>query len=656
MASALGAAAASSTTDPAALLNTQLASALSTLGDAQFWEETISPSTIRTELSSCDPSNANSTPTLLKGMKWLLASISKGRDVSDFYPHVVKLVGATSLEVRKMVYMYLVQYADHDATTRELSLLSINSFQRGLADHEQLIRALALRVLSSIRINDILQIQILGVQKCATDQSPYVRKCAANALAKLSPRCDPGQRELLLEIMTNLLNTDTSTMVLSSALIAFCELCPERLELIHQSFRKICHLLTDMDEWGQVAILEVLSRYCRKFFAEPKGWKNGTAEQIDRARRVRRSLYGIVQEAQIPASSAMLAPTPLTAGLQPLNSKGASSNPGGYSDTPNANPNSADANGRRSIVFSDTAPKKVKRRVVVEGFYSDEEDQSAEEEVYAESTAGKPMSTAAALRQPSGSGIAPTQSSGFTAEPSSQLMGTAAGGGATFGTTNTATENGDEDWDLDEDHKLLLQSAMPLLRSRNAGVVLGVCSLIYYCGVSSVSSRSKVGKALVRIHRGRREIQYVVLTSVRTLVNECPSAFSPFLNDFFIKVSIRVVILNMAPSEPFLLSPHVSHSCFFRRRWILHIHELSNWIFWYPSPWSLQRLKLSCLNSAPIFETMTRSSSLPRFGLLERSQSWPVLSTTDMVNLETELTLSKLDKWPTELPLTVSTD
>ena len=141
----------------------------------------------------------------------LSSRISKGRDVSDFYPHVVKLVGATSLEVRKMVFMYLVQYADHDATTRELSLLSINSFQRGLADHEQLIRGLALRVLSSIRIKDILQIQILGVQKCAKDSSPYVRKCAANALSKLSPRCDSEQREMLLDIMRNMLDIETST-------------------------------------------------------------------------------------------------------------------------------------------------------------------------------------------------------------------------------------------------------------------------------------------------------------------------------------------------------------------------------------------------------------------------------------------------------------
>ena len=208
--------------DPAAMLNAQLASAFSTMGDAQYWEENISPTTIRTSLASSDPSHPHSTPALLKGMKWLLASISKGRDVSDFYPHVVKMVGAQSLEVRKMVYMYLVQYADHDATTRELSLLSINSFQRGLADSEQLIRALALRVLTSIRIPDILQIQILGVQKCAKDNSPYVRKCAANALSKLSPRCDAdsGQLEMLLEIMKSLLDDDASTMVLTSSVVA----------------------------------------------------------------------------------------------------------------------------------------------------------------------------------------------------------------------------------------------------------------------------------------------------------------------------------------------------------------------------------------------------------------------------------------------------
>jgi len=479
--------------DPVSMLNAQLASALSTTGDAQYWEENISPSTIRTSLASSDPSNHNSTPALLKALKWLLASISKGRDVSDFYPHVVKQVGAQSLEVRKMVYMYLVQYADHDATTRELSLLSINSFQRGLADAEQLIRALALRVLTSIRIPDILQIQILGVQKCAKDNSPYVRKCAANALAKLDPRCDEGQREMLLEIMTNLLDEDTSTMVLTSSVVAFVELCPHRLELLHGSFRKICHLLADMDEWGQVIVIDTLARYCRRFFKEPRAWKQGTAEKIDRERRVRRTLSGIANESKTNQNDMEDALESIVKTQQPKQQQ----QQGQPVELP-----------KRTV-----APKKVKRRVVKKGFYSDEEDESIEEEIY-EGT--QSSSLAGAMRQRNLVG-----SNGHSSVPKAAI-----------------NEEADEDEELNEDHRLLLRSAMPLLKSRNAGVVLAVCSLQYYCGVSSVKVRSSIGKALVRIHRDRREIQYVVLSSIRTLVHECPSAFAPFLQDFFVMVCV----------------------------------------------------------------------------------------------------------------------
>ena len=464
-----------SSSDPTSILNSQLASALSTMGDAQFWEESISPSTIRTSLATSDPSNPNSTPTLLRGMKWLLACISKGRNVSDFYPHVVKLVGAPSLEVRKMVYMYLVQYADHDNVTRELSLLSINSFQRGLVDSEQLIRALALRVLSSIRVSDVLQIQILGVQKCAKDKSPYVRKCAANALAKLSPRCDAAQREMLLEIMTNFLEEDTSTMVLTSTIVAFSDICPDRLELLHCCFRKVCHLLTDMDEWGQVVVIDTMARYIRKFFRKPR--TVGSAEAIDRARRVRRTISGIC--ASVPAED-------VGAALDVLVE------------------DSSDKPKRKT-------PQKIKRRVIKKGFYSDEEDGSTEEEVYADPVMGNSLTLADAVRDRS------------------------AGGGISGGVDMMAYE----DDQLHEDHRLFLRSSLPLLKSRNSGVVLSVCSLHYYCGVASVKVRSALGKALVRIHRNRREIQYVVLTSIRTLVAECPSAFTPFLNDFFITVRRR---------------------------------------------------------------------------------------------------------------------
>jgi AP-3 complex subunit beta len=490
--------AASGAGDPAAMLNSQLANALSTMGDAHFWDESISPSTIRTSLATTDPSNPNSTPTLLRGMKWLLASISKGRNVSDFYPHVVKLVGASSLEVRKMVYMFLVQYADHDATTRELSLLSINSFQRGLADPEQLIRALALRVLTSIRVPDILQIQILGVQKCASDKSPYVRKCAANALAKLYDQCrnDAQQQQMLVDVMKKMLDTEDSTMVLSSAVIAFVEICPERLSLLHRSYRKLCNQLADIDEWGQVVIIDVMQRYCRQFFCAPKGI--GSAEAIDAERRVVRTVHGV----QIAAAAAA----------------------GAISATPEVTTNPP------TVLPSRTPLRKIKRRVVKKGFYSDDEDESTEEEIYSGS-GGIPLPVASAARQHADLSI-------------------------------SKIKNGNKDQDLeddhlDEDHRLLLRSTLPLLKSRNSAVVLAVCSLHYYCGVASIRVRSSLGKALVRIHRDRREIQYAVLTSIKELVKECPSAFTPFLQDFYVKGMdpsftrlIKLEILTLLALEP----------------------------------------------------------------------------------------------------------
>lgn len=186
----------------------------------------------------------------MKGMKLLLAMLSKGKDVPEFFPDVVKNVVVKSIEVKKMVYTYLMHYADFDSTCRELALLSINSFQKDFALDNPLIRGIALRVMTSIRVLDILQIQLLAVRKCASDRSPYVRKCAANAIPKIFA-LDKGQLENLKDIIDKLLN-DTSTMVLGSTVAAFNEVCPTSYELLHKNYKKLCHLLADMDEWTQV--------------------------------------------------------------------------------------------------------------------------------------------------------------------------------------------------------------------------------------------------------------------------------------------------------------------------------------------------------------------------------------------------------------------
>lgn len=51
--------------------------------------------------------------------------------------------------------------------------------------------------------------------------------------------------------------------------MAFEEVCPDRIDLIHKNYRKLCNLLVDVEEWGQVVIINMLTRYARTQFLNP---------------------------------------------------------------------------------------------------------------------------------------------------------------------------------------------------------------------------------------------------------------------------------------------------------------------------------------------------------------------------------------------------
>ena len=104
------------------------------------------------------------------------------------------------------------------------------------------------------------------MKKCETDTSPYVRKITAHAVPKLYTLDDSEDTKKELVGIIETLLADKSTMVLGSAMAAFVEVCPERLDLIHPNFRKLCRLLADVEEWGQVSVINLLLRYSRANF------------------------------------------------------------------------------------------------------------------------------------------------------------------------------------------------------------------------------------------------------------------------------------------------------------------------------------------------------------------------------------------------------
>ena len=142
----------------------------------------------------------------------------------------------------------------------------------------------------------------------------------------------------------------------------------------------------------------------------------------------------------------------------------------------------------------------IKRKVVRKAFYSDDEDVIDEEDVEVE------------------------PSFSFNNNLSSPIT-----------SVNGISGGADTEGDMEPDHRLALKSAYPLLRSRNAGVVIGVCALQHTCGSQSDNMSHQLAKALVRILRNHREIQFVVLTSIANMSREKPYIFRTYLSDFFMK-------------------------------------------------------------------------------------------------------------------------
>jgi AP-1 complex subunit beta-1 len=103
-------------------------------------------------------------------------------DVSGLFPDVLKNMQTEDLEQKKLVYLYLMNYAK---TQPELVILAVNTFVKDSDDPNPLVRALAIRTMGCLRAEKIIDYLCDPLQKCLRDENPYVRKTAALCVAKL---------------------------------------------------------------------------------------------------------------------------------------------------------------------------------------------------------------------------------------------------------------------------------------------------------------------------------------------------------------------------------------------------------------------------------------------------------------------------------------
>ncbi|XP_057513753.1 beta-adaptin-like protein B [Actinidia eriantha] len=195
-------------------------------------------------------------------VKKVIAAMTVGKDVSSLFTDVVNCMQTENLELKKLVYLYLINYAKSQP---DLAILAVNTFVKDSQDPNPLIRALAVRTMGCIRVDKITEYLCDPLQRCLKDDDPYVRKTAAMCVAKLYDiNAELVEDRGFLEALKDLIS-DNNPMVVANAVAALAEIQEHSsrpiFEITSHTLSKLLTALNECTEWGQVFILDALSKY-----------------------------------------------------------------------------------------------------------------------------------------------------------------------------------------------------------------------------------------------------------------------------------------------------------------------------------------------------------------------------------------------------------
>lgn len=198
-------------------------------------------------------------------VKRVIAYMTLGIDVSRLFTEMIMATSSKDLVVKKMVYLYICNYA---STNPELSLLAINTLQKDCRDEDPITRGLALRSFCSLRLPNIVEYLQKPVEDGLVDPSAYVRKTAAMGCVKLhnlapTLALDAG---LLGKVRQALFDRDTT--VIASAICALEEMEGRKSKVDKAIVHHLLNRIREFNEWAQVVVLGLVARYVPSGSAE----------------------------------------------------------------------------------------------------------------------------------------------------------------------------------------------------------------------------------------------------------------------------------------------------------------------------------------------------------------------------------------------------
>ncbi|OLY81275.1 AP-2 complex subunit beta [Smittium mucronatum] len=202
-----------------------------------------------------------------EAVRRVIANMTIGKDVSDLFTDVLKNMQTDDLEIKKLIYLYLMSYAREKP---DLVILAINTFVRDSEDNNPLLRALAIRTMGCLHVFEILDYIREPLLRCLRDNDAYVRKTAVVCVAKIYELSKEAADEHgLIDIVIDMLS-DSNALVVANAVSSLREINDIAIAngqtrpvwlISDSSVVQLLKVLNDNTEWGQISILEALVDY-----------------------------------------------------------------------------------------------------------------------------------------------------------------------------------------------------------------------------------------------------------------------------------------------------------------------------------------------------------------------------------------------------------
>jgi vesicle coat complex subunit len=193
-------------------------------------------------------------------VKKVIAYMTLGIDVTRVFDQMVMACHTTDLVIKKMVYLYLTHYA---AANPDLAILGINTLCKDSRDADPMVRGLAIRSLTSLRLPNVVEYVMEPIRKGLVDNSSYVRKAAVMGILKIHHMAPVMIQES--DFVNQLYNMvrDADAKVVTNCLVVLNEIMREEggVAINKKLITYLLNRISDFDEWGQTIVLDLVPKY-----------------------------------------------------------------------------------------------------------------------------------------------------------------------------------------------------------------------------------------------------------------------------------------------------------------------------------------------------------------------------------------------------------